>query len=823
MFTLFKKELASFFSSLIGYLTIIVFLVLTGLMLWVFKGDFNILDYGYAGMDGLFIIGPFLYLFLIPAITMRMFAEEKKNGTMELLLTKPLSEMTLIWAKFLAGFVLVFISLLPTLVCYISVVTLGDPVGNIDTGSVAGSYLGLLMLGAAFVAIGLFASSITNNQIVAFIAAALMSAFMHLGFDAIYRMGFLGNADLFVRSLGMSYHYESISRGVVDTRDVIYYASIIALFMMATRIVLQSRKWHGWHNKKDLRRSHWIELTAGILIVIFTNVIGYYVFGRLDLTSEKRYTLSKSTKNLLKKIDEPLLYRVYLEGEFPADFKRLQNETKEMLNQFRAYNKNVQYEFVNPNNFDNPEERKVFYQKLAQKGIQPTQIQVSNGNGVTTQVLIPAADVIYKGGETSIQLLQSQKYVDQTQLLNNSIQSLEYVLSNPIRALARGQKPMVAFMRGHGELELPNMSDMITSLYEYYNLDTARLDGNINSLTTRILDPKDSTYHFHNKHDLIIIAKPTKPFSDQDLYILDQYVMYGGKLLWLIDPLDADMDSLQYASQAVATRLPLNLEEMLFTYGVRVNPDMLLDVRCRPIPMTVGMVGDKPQIEFQPWMYFPEIVPLSPHPIVRNLDLIKTDYVSSIDLIDNGIDKTVLLATSEFSRVKNAPTIYDLNEAKIEPDRRLFNRSTVPVAVLLEGKFQSMFRNRLTPDFMDLPAMGYRADGDSTRMIVFSDGDMIKNRFNFNDGTGYPLGYDFYTETMYANKELMLNCIDYLVGEEGSIASRSRNIKIRKLDVMKVKEDRIGYQLINILIPSGIIILAGIVIVIIRRKQYRKK
>ena len=821
MFSLFKKELASFFSSLTGYLTIVVFLVLTGLMLWVFKSDFNILDYGYAGMDGLFIIGPFLYLFLIPAITMRMIAEEKRNGTMELLLTKPISEMTLIWAKFLAGLVLVAISLLPTLVGYFSVVALGDPVGNVDSGSVAGSYLGLLLLGAAFVAIGIFASSLTNNQIVAFILAALMCAFMHLGFEAICRMGFLGSAELVVRQLGMSYHYDSISRGVVDSRDVIYFASVTALFMMATRMVLQSRKWHGWRKKKDLRRGHWIELTAGILIVVFVNVIGYYVFGRLDLTSERRYTLSKSTKALLKKIDEPLLYRVYLEGDLPSDFKRLQNETKEMLNQFRAYNKNVQYEFVNPNSFEDPKERQVFYQKLAQKGIQPTQIQVSTATGYTQQVLIPAADVIYRGEETSIQLLQSQKYVDQVQLLNNSIQSLEYVLSNAIRALSRGKRPTVAFLRGHGELELPNLSDMIGSLWEYYTLDTARMDGNINSLTARSLNPSDSTYSFRNKYDLIIVAKPTRPFSDQDLYILDQYVMYGGKLLWLVDPLDADMDSLEHAGQAVATRLPLNLDEMLFTYGVRINPDLVMDIRCRPVPMKVGMVGEHAQIQFQPWMYFPEIVPLSPHPIVRNLDLIKTDFVSSMDLIDNGVDKTVLLQTSEFSRVKNAPAIYDLNEAKVEPDRRLFNRQHIPVAVLMEGSFKSMFRNRLTPDFMDIPSMGYRETSDTTRMIVFSDGDIIKNRFNYQDATGYPLGYDFYTETMYANKELLLNCVDYLVGEDGSIASRSRNIKIRKLNVMKVKEERTQYQLLNILLPVGIVVVAGVVIVLLRRRKYR--
>ncbi|MBR1792608.1 MAG: gliding motility-associated ABC transporter permease subunit GldF [Bacteroidales bacterium] len=243
MFALYKKELSSFFTSLIGYLTIAVFLILTGLMLWVFRSDFNILDYGYADINGLFLIAPFLYLFLIPAITMRMFAEEKKNGTMELLLTKPLSEMTIIWAKFLAGLTLVFISLLPTLVTYFSVYALGDPVGNIDSGSVAGSYIGLLSLGAAFVAIGLFASAITSNQIVAFITAAVLCAFGYLGFESLYHMEILGDADLLVKSIGMRHHYESISRGVVDTRDLIYYLSIIAIFLMATRLVLQSRKW----------------------------------------------------------------------------------------------------------------------------------------------------------------------------------------------------------------------------------------------------------------------------------------------------------------------------------------------------------------------------------------------------------------------------------------------------------------------------------------------------------------------------------------------------------------------------------------------------
>ena len=242
MFALYKRELSAFFSSLMGYLTIIVFLLLTGLLLWVFRTSFNLLDYKYAGLDGLFLLGPFLYLFLIPAITMRMFAEEKRNGTLELLLTKPLGEFTIIFAKFLAGLTLVFISLLPTLVYYWSIYRLGDPVGNIDTGSVVGSSIGLLFLGAAFVAIGLFASSLTGNQIVAFITAALLCAFCYLGFEAFYQLIHGGGA-LLLRSLGLQDHYESISRGVIDTRDVIYFLSVITLFLMLTRMVLQSRKW----------------------------------------------------------------------------------------------------------------------------------------------------------------------------------------------------------------------------------------------------------------------------------------------------------------------------------------------------------------------------------------------------------------------------------------------------------------------------------------------------------------------------------------------------------------------------------------------------
>ncbi|MBP5677700.1 MAG: gliding motility-associated ABC transporter substrate-binding protein GldG [Bacteroidales bacterium] len=819
MWTLYKKELGNFFSSIIGYLAIAVFLVLTGLTLWVLRSDFNILDYGYAGMDGLFLVGPFLYLFLIPAITMRSLADEKRTGTIEMLMTRPLSDWTIVFSKFLASWTLVFISLLPTLVCYFSVYALGDPVGNIDTGSVIGSYIGLLLLGGAFVAIGLFCSALTSNQIVSFILAALFCAVAYLGFESIYNMGILGDADLAVKQIGAAHHYESISRGVVDTRDVVYFLCVMALFLMATRLVLQSRRW----NKGERRKSNLIEMGATVVVIVAVSIISNFLFLRLDLTSERRYTLSKATKQMLKKIDEPVLFRVYLEGEFPADFKRLQNETKEMLNQFRAYNSNIEYEFVNPNNFESREEQQVFYQKLANKGIQPTQLQTASSSGTTTQIVIPAADVYYRGRETSVQLLQNQRYVSDADLLNNSIQNLEYVLSNAIRALARGEKQSIGFLQGHGEMNGGVIYDIQRSLQEYYSLDYVTIDGQIQSLTAHHRNEKDTTqYSFYNLYDLLIIAKPTKQFSDKDLYILDQYIMYGGKVLWLVDAMDADLDSLAGRGQMMSTRYQLGIDEMLFTYGVRLNANILMDMRCRPIPMQVGMVGEKPQFRFVPWYYFPEIVPLADHPIVRNLDLIKSDFTGSLDLIDNDISKTVLLTTSEYTRVKNAPAMIDLADAQAEPDRRLFTSSNLPIAVLLEGKFRSAWRNRLSPEFTEQAAMGYREEGAETKMIIVADGDIIRNHYIADEGAVLPLGYDYYTRTQYANKDFILNAVNYLVGDEGMMASRSRSIKLRKLDVMKLHEQRTKYQIINIGLPLALLLLAGAAIFIIRRNKYRK-
>lgn len=815
MFALYKKELSSFFSSLTGYLTMIVFLVVTGLMLWVFKSGFNLLDYKYAGLDGLFLLGPFLYLFLIPAITMKMFAEEKRNGTLELLLTKPLSEMTIVTAKFLAGLTLVVVSLIPTVVYYWSVYRLGDPVGNIDTGSVVGSYIGLVFLGAAFVSIGLFASSVSNNQIVAFITAALLCAFCYLGFESLYQL-MQGRFALLLRELGLEAHYESISRGVVDTRDVVYFVSVTLFFMFLTRMVLR------WRMTSSRKQNVW-GMAAVLLVLLFVNVTSSYLFTRMDLTQEKRYTLSASTKEMLKELDEQVLFRVYLEGDdLPSEYRRFRNEIKDMLDQFRAYSRYVEYEFVNPNSMKTDEEKRQFNEMLIKKGLTPIPVTSEEDGVQKQQIVYPSMEVSYMGRETALQLQSSGVSGRSTdEVVNSSVESLEYNFVTAIHRLTRPVRAKVGFLLGHGELEKIDLFDIQMSLVEDYAVENVYLDKNIDALTGRVLDTRDSSVSVRNKFDVVVIPKPLRTFSDQDLYILDQYVMYGGKILWLVDALDADMDSLQNKAQTFATRLPTNLDDLFFNYGVRVNPDLIMDYRCRGIPM----MGSDNRMQLVPWYYFPTLVPNSSHPIVRNLDVLKTDFVSSIDLIDNDIEKTVLLTTSDHVHIKNAPVNIQLSDAMIEVNDQLFNRSALPVAVLLEGEFKSLYRGRLASAFVERNEIAYKEKCDKpTQMIVISDGDMIRNGTAMSEQGRYPfpLGYDRYTNVEFANKTFLLNAINYLAGDEGMINARPRSISIRRLDAAKVKEQRGAYQFANMFYPVLAVMVLAVSVLLVRRR-YKKK
>jgi ABC-2 type transport system permease protein len=576
------------------------------------------------------------------------------------------------------------------------------------------------------------------------------------------------------------------------------------------------------NKKKDIKRNNLTQLGLGIIIIILINIIGYYIFTRFDLTSEKRYSLSEPTKKMLKNLDDIIFFQVYLEGEFPAGFKRLKRETKEMLDQFRAYSDNIEYEFINPSSSSDPKERNDVYQRLIERGLNPTDLQVKTNEGQSQQVIFPGAIVSFKNKEIPLELLNSQMGVPPEEVLNNSIQNLEFNLANAIRKLSVATKPKIAFIEGHGELSRLETADIALALSEYYIIGRVKINGQLNSLTER--SAVDSTHtKIRNKYEAIIIAKPDSVFDEKDKFIIDQFIMRGGKVLWLIDPVFASMDSIQFSDATIGIINELNLADQFFNYGVRLNTNLVMDLSALRIPLKTGEMGGAPQIEFFPWYYFPVLNPLTDHPVVNNLNAIKTEFISSIDTLDKrGVKKTILLTSSQYSRTVNTPILISLDILNKEPEKRLYNKAHIPVAVLLEGKWESLYRNRIPPAIRDDSDVGFLESSEPGKMIVVADGDIIKNQLrSTNSGTApYPLGYDRYTRQTFGNKEFILNALNYLVDDNGLISIRSRELKLRLLDRTRINENKLFWQMFNTILPIVFVILLGVFMFLYRKKRY---
>lgn len=816
MISLFSKEIRAFFNSITGYLVICVFLILNSLFLWIVPDNFNLLDSGYASIDGLFFISPWVFMFLIPAITMRMFADEKKVGTMEFLLTKPLTEIQIIGAKFLAALALVLFSLLPTLIYYYSISQLGDPVGNIDSGATMGSYFGLFFLGGAYVAIGLFASALTDNPIVSFITAALFSFIFFFGFDQFAELDIFGDLDLLIYSLGINEHYLSISRGVVDSRDLIYFIGLILLFGAMGRLVLQSRKWD-----KSSRKTDFLQFGLIAVVIVLMNVAGSFSYFRIDLTAEKRYSLSDATLGLLDKIEDPMFFRVYLEGEYPADFQRLQRETKQMLDEFRAYNSRIEYEFINPNESDDDSERDTYAQQLQQRGLEPVTLDISRKDGRAQVQVFPGAIVSYQDQETAINLLQSQLGQTPEAQINGSVQNLEYALAASLRRLILIEKPLIGFLEGHGELDRKYIASFAANLAGTYRVDQFNIrEFNVDSISGEVSIAEQMRRL--NRFDLLVIAKPTKPFEELDRFFIDQYVMNGGKIMWLVDAVHANMDSLSVASEFLAypTLDQLHIDDILFKYGVRVNTNLVQDYVC---------AGVNDRREIRPWPYFPVIMPrVANNPITKDLNAIKLEFASTIDTIYSpSVRKTPLLVTSENTKIQATPGLVGLRTLYTDPNPADFNSQYLPVAYLLEGSFESVFKNRIRPTGLG-NEIQLRDSSRFTQQLVVADGDIIKNQLNLVNpnmqrGVPLPLGYDQYTGMQFGNGDFLLNVVDYMLDESGLISVRSRELKLRLLDKVKISESRLYWTILNTVAPIIFIIIFGILYTWNRKRKFATK
>lgn len=556
------------------------------------------------------------------------------------------------------------------------------------------------------------------------------------------------------------------------------------------------------------RKLSLLQLFIALVILVLLNIVGTFIFHRFDLTSEKRYSLSPTTKQLLKNLDDVVLVKVYLEGDFPAGFKRLRNETKEMLDEFRAYSgDNLQYEFINPSESPDEKTRNDVYQHLVKEGLQPTNLTVKEEAGKSQQIIFPGAIFSYKGRDASVQLLKSRLGVNSEEMLNSSIQQLEYEFSNSIRKLSNPQKLNIAFIIGQGELDQEHSTDIARSLSEYYTLKRVRLNENIHAL---------------EEMDAAIIAKPDSAFTEKDKFILDQFVMRGGKIMWFIDPVFADMDSLQNKQgMTFGITNPINLDDMLFKYGVRLNDNLVQDLQAAPIPVVTGYSGNQPQQSLYPWYYMPLVVPENVHPIVSNLNAIKFEFASSLDTIGNArIKKTILLRSSKYSKVLNAPVRISLGIIQQEPKQEQFNKHFEPLAVLLEGRFESVFKNRIPPSIANSSEIKFKALSEPTKMIVVSDGDVIKNGVSKTTGKIYPLGFDRYTNQLYGNTNFILNSMNYLTDNSGLISIRSRELTLRLLDKELLKTQKLFWQILNTVLPILLIVIFGIVQFFIRKRKY---
>ncbi len=578
------------------------------------------------------------------------------------------------------------------------------------------------------------------------------------------------------------------------------------MFLISSKGMLKSFIIKGFKNSANLKKSLFSVLVA-FVVIILVNAISSTIFKRFDLTTEKRYTLNPATLKMLENLDDYVYFKVYLDGNLPTGLKRFRNQIREMLDEFGAHSRNVVYDIINPMQAPDPEG---LMEILAQSGIQPTQVQRKAEDATSQQVVFPGAIVTYRNMEVPVNLLVSQGVMQHyEEVLNNSVQALEFNLASAVRELIEEKRKSIGFVEGQGELSNIQMASIAGNLSKFYDISRVDVDDNLEEIL---------------KFNTLVIAKPVNPFSEKQKFVLDQFIMHGGKVLWLIDPVFASMDSLRPpATQTIGMPNPVNLDDMLFRYGVRLNSILVKDLNSVAIPMITGMVGNNPNYSLVPWPFFPLLDAASEHEIVKNINLVAGHFASTIDTVQaSEIKKIPLLKTSPYTRLINSPATISFDFLKEPLNKDLFNYGEKVVAYLMEGRFESVFRNRQNPGAQVPLNIEIRNKSLKTAMIVAADGDLIKNGVGAR-GEPLQLGFDPNTRTTYGNLDFIVNCLNYLTDDSGILQTRAKDYRIRLLDKEKANLGKTVIQLANNIIPIIAILVFGLVRVWWRKKRYGTK
>ncbi len=819
--TIFRKELVGFFNSLVGYIALGAFLVLTGLFFWIFNN--GVLYSGLANMDMLFGSAPYLFLFLIPAITMGAFSEEFRAGTFESLMTKPVTPWQVILGKYLAAATVVLISLIPTLIYYWSIYYLSeDPSalqqdvpaadtlrqvnrsyqGRLDHGPIIGAYIGLYALGLVFVAVGMLTSALTKNQVVAFIIGCVVSFFLYDGFTFISELEIFADIATTVARIGVISHFDSISRGLLDTRDIFYFLSVIVVMLAGTRLALAFRG-TGASLKRRGKVFFLSPIVLIIAIVLFGNVIFGLFYARVDLTDDQRHTISEVTQEILEELQHPIFVTVYFAGDLPPYYATYTEGMENFLSEMSiAGGRNFDYQFVDPSGDEE------MYKRFAGQGFPPVQLSVETSFTSTEQLLVlPYVEITYQQKTSRMNLIKNAyRFYENGSVeifVDEALRRFEYLIVGEIYNKTREKFKTIGLLKGHGEYTKEDLGDLLQDTDRYYNYVE--------------VDLRQGKEIGPGNLDLLLVMQPETALSEREKYEIDQYLMRGGRVIFLVNFYKPDFTTGEQVSAFTFTRNN-NLDDLFMKHGVKLQYNLLNDKNSGNLALgsyTAALGSENVQV---PWPFYPRINDLSAHSTTRYLGQLLLRYCSSIDTFyTDGVDYTVLMRTSTPTRIRENSPLIDLNSElaaiKARQDLNFYREPGQITGLLVEGQLRSLFENRPIPTDSMAPAAPQNArlntviSGAQPKYALISDGEFAK-AIPQRDGQRYlPL----------ENKTLMINLFDYLTDQDILTRLRPRNYIVRRLDKDKTEANRLWVQILNFGLPLGLIISFGIGRVIMRR------
>jgi len=811
MWSICKKEFAHYFGGLTGYLIISFYLTVNGLFLFVLP-SFNLFDFGYTSLQVYFEYAPWFLLLLIPAITMRIFSDEYQLGSFELLNSLPISSFKLVVGKFLGALLIVIMAIAPTFLYAIALDQL-SATGGIDWGATMGSYIGLFFLAAVYTAIGIFSSSLTKQSMIALLIAIILSIVVFKGFDLLSTLSFFQNGyDFYVKQIGLSHHYFNMSRGVLTFVDLIYFVTIACLFVMGCMEQVQKRK----------------SPIYILLVMVALNFGASWTSFQLDLTKDKRFTLNEHTKDIVSSIDQPIMVHLYLGGDLSPTYKKLSLATQNMLNKLASISpKQLRWTLEVPNEMYKDSALYSFYDSLASLGLPIERVKTNEtaADKRVDQLLVPGVLIETEGkAPIAIDLRSSKQYfkpynivkdiaeVDIEATMNAAEALLEFKLAQAIYLLNRTKVPTISYLIGNGEPVDLSVNDLGQSIRHQYNLSVFDLTKG---------------YPDAAKIKTLLVVKPSKPFSELDKLKIDQYILSGGNVIWAIDKLYSGYDSLEKSSgEYVAYDRGLNLEDIFFTYGVRIRPNLAQDLNCAKLPVVVGTNPDgSPVIQRVPFPYFPFLKGNPQVSMVQNLDLVLSQFPSTIDTIKvAGVNKQILLSTDTNSRVIASPAMVSLMSGKTPGELETFIQHQLPIAVLLEGNFKSIYANRISQALNDSLVVNTQKPFIAKsklpgKQIVIADADVFTNGIDKVKGP-LPMGMLPLEEYRFANREFFTNAISYLNEPIDLLESRNKQVILRLLDKEKLAANKWVWQLLLLFAPLFLLGLFGFIWEKHRRSQF---